>query len=173
MELLDLYNKERELTDLKISRGVKIPKGYYRLVVHICIFNKDGKMLIQKRNPNKKWGNKWDISVGGCVSSGETSAVAAKRELEEELGIKMDLTNTRCNFTFHFDEGFDDVFLINVDDLDLSKLKLQETEVIDVSWASEEKILEMIKNNEFIEYYSSYIKLLFEFRNAIDMYSEK
>ena len=39
MEILDLYNKDKELTNLKISRGVKVPLGYYRLVVHICIFN--------------------------------------------------------------------------------------------------------------------------------------
>ena len=172
MELLDLYNKERKLTNLQISRGVKVPKGYYRLVIHVCIFNKEGKMLIQKRNPNKKWGNKWDISVGGCVAAGETSDVAAMREIKEELGLDFDLLNKRCNFTFHFDGGFDDIYLINVDDIDLSTLKLQPSEVIDVKWASEDEIIEMNRSGEFIVYYESYIRLLFEFKDAIDMYDE-
>ena len=83
-----------------------------------------------------------------------------------------DTTQDSFNFTFTFEDGFDDVYLINVDDIDLSTLKLQESEVLDVSWASMEEILDMIKNDEFIMYYESYIKLLFEFRNAIDMYSE-
>ena len=52
MELLDLYTKERILTNVQISRGVRVPKGYYRLVVHVCIFNDKNEMLIQKRNPN-------------------------------------------------------------------------------------------------------------------------
>ena len=172
MELLDLYNKERELTNIQISRGVKVPKGYYRLVLHICIFNKEGKMLIQKRNPNKKWGNKWDISVGGCVAVGETSNFAAMREMKEGIGFDYDLTNARCNFTFHFDGGFDDIFLINVDDLDLNSLTLQESEVVEVKWASLDEIIEMNKSGEFIIYYESYIRLLFEFRHAVDMYDE-
>ena len=172
MEIVDLYDKDKKLTNMQVSRGVKVPKGYYRLVVHMCIFNKEGKMLIQKRAPHKHWGNKWDISVGGCSIAGETSGQAATREIKEEIGLDIDLTNTRCNFTFTFEDGFDDIYLINVDDIDLSTLKLQESEVSDVSWASMDEILEMIKNDEFIMYYESYIKLLFEFRNAIDMYSE-
>lgn len=172
MELLDLYNKDKELTNLKISRGVKVPSGYYRLVVHICIFNKAGKMLIQKRHPNKKWGNKWDISVGGCVISGETSSEAATREIKEELGLSFDLSNTRCNFTFTFDDGYDDIYLINVDDIDLTTLKLQESEVIDAKWASYDEIIEMIRNGEFITYIESYIKVLFDMRTSSDMYSE-
>lgn len=173
MELCDLYDKDKRLTNMQVSRGVKVPKGYYRLVVHMCIFNKNGKMLIQKRAAHKKWGNKWDISVGGCVVAGETSGQAATREIKEEIGLDIDLTNTRCNFTFTFEDGYDDVYLINVDDIDLSSVILQESEVSDVSWASMGEILTMIKNDEFIMYYDSYIKLLFEFRNAIDMYSEQ
>ncbi len=170
MEILDLYNKDKELTNLQISRGVKVPNGYYRLVVHICIFNELGQMLIQKRHPLKKWGNKWDISVGGCVIAGETSDVAAMREMKEEIGLDIDLKDLRCNFTFTFDDGFDDIYLVNVKDLDLTKLKLQESEVIEVKWASLDDILEMSKNDEFITYYESYLKLLFEFRQASDMY---
>ena len=44
MEILDLYDKDKKITNLQISRGVKVPKGYYRLVVHICIFNNKGEM---------------------------------------------------------------------------------------------------------------------------------
>ena len=113
MEILDLYDKDKKITNLQISRGVKVPKGYYRLVVHICIFNNKGEMLIQKRASYKKWGDKWDISVGGCVSAGETSDVAAMREVKEEIGLDIDLKDKRCNFTFTFEDGFDDIYNIN------------------------------------------------------------
>lgn len=172
MELLDLYTKDRILTNLQVSRGVRVPSGYYRLVVHICIFNEEGKMLIQKRTANKKWANKWDISVGGCVTAGETSSVAATREVKEEIGLDVDLENVRCNFTFNFEDGFDDIYLLNVNNLDLSTLKLQETEVAEVKWATEDEIINMIENDEFITYYQSYIRMLFEFKNSKDMYKE-
>lgn len=63
--------------------------GYPHRVAAIYIFDKNGKLLVQKR---KKDG--WlDHSVGGHVSAGESYETAALRELEEELGIirgKMD-----------------------------------------------------------------------------------
>ena len=172
MELLDLYDENKNLTNLQISRGVKVPKGYYRLVVHICIFNEEGKMLIQKRTPNKKWPNKWDISVGGCVTARESSKLAAMREVKEEIGLDVDLSNVRCNFTFNFEDGFDDIYLLNIDNLDLTKLKLQKTEVSEVKWATCDEIIEMMKNDLFIPYYDSYIKMLFELRFSKDMYAE-
>jgi isopentenyldiphosphate isomerase len=129
-------------------------------------------MLIQKRASYKKWGDKWDISVGGCVSAGETSDVAAMREVKEEIGLDIDLKDKRCNFTFTFEDGFDDIYLVNVDDIDLSTLKLQQTEVSEVKWMTEEEILKMNETGEFIPYQESYLKLLFEFRNAVDMYGE-
>ena len=172
MELLDLYTKDKEKTNLIIQRGDKVPEGYYRLVVHICIFNEEGKMLIQQRTPNKKWGNKWDISVGGCVSSGENSSLAAHREVQEELGLNIDFSNKRCNFTFNFDEGFDDIFLVTINNLELSTLSLQPTEVQAVKWATRDEIIQMIRSDDFISYYESYINLLFEFQNAPDLYQE-
>lgn len=172
MELLDLYTKERILTNVQISRGVRVPKGYYRLVVHVCIFNEKGEMLIQKRTPNKKWANKWDISVGGCVTAGETSNLSAEREIKEEIGLDVDLSDVRCNFTFNFEDGFDDIYLLNINNLDITKLKLQASEVSEVKWATEEEIIKMIDNDEFITYYHSYIRMLFEFRHSNDMYQE-
>ena len=39
MEIWDLYDVDRKITDKKMIRGEKTPEGYYRLVVGICIFN--------------------------------------------------------------------------------------------------------------------------------------
>ena len=57
MEVWDLYNKDRIKTDSTMIRGDKVPDNYYRIVVHVCIFN-DDKMLIQQRQSFKeKWPN--------------------------------------------------------------------------------------------------------------------
>lgn len=46
------------------------------------------------------------------------------RELEEEIGLKLDLSNTRPHLTVNFDEGFDDIYLVEAD-IDLDELTLQ------------------------------------------------
>ena len=86
MELFDLYTAEREKTGRTMVRGEPVPEGFYRLVVHVCVFDPQGRMLIQQRQPFKKgWSNLWDISVGGSAVAGDTSRTAAERETREDL----------------------------------------------------------------------------------------
>ncbi|MDI6744431.1 MAG: NUDIX domain-containing protein [Thermodesulfovibrionales bacterium] len=57
-------------------------------VVHVLVFNKKGELFLQKRSETKDVApDKWDTSVGGHVNPGEDLLNAAKREMEEELGI--------------------------------------------------------------------------------------
>lgn len=171
MELLDLYDVNRNKTNLIIKRGDPVPSGYYRLVVHVCIFNQRNEMLIQQRTENKKWPNKWDITAGGCVSSNYDSQSTMSKELKEELGIDFDFSKIRPVFTFNFDEGFDDFYLIK-QDIKLSSLILQKEEVKDARWATMDEILELIKNNEFITYSEELIRLLFQIKDTLDIYTE-
>ena len=62
MELWDVYNSDRTKSGKTMVRGEKAEKDAYRLVVHACIFNTKGEMLIQQRQPFKSgWSNMWDI----------------------------------------------------------------------------------------------------------------
>lgn len=165
MELWDLYTKDREKLEETMQRGAPHPVGKYRLVVHIAIFNSRGQMLIQQRQADKfGWPNMWDISASGSVISGETTSMAAERELFEELGLSVSFADRRPALTIHFPDGFGDVFLLE-QDLDPAKLVLQEEEVQAVRWADEEEILDMIENDRFIPYQSHFIGLLFYLRN--------
>jgi len=165
MELFDLFDKDRKPTGEIMERGTPVPKDRYRQVVHIVIFNKNGKMLIQQRQSFKKlWPSKWDITVGGSVISGEKSYQGAERELFEEIGVKVDFSNIRPVFTANFDGGFDDFYIINLD-LDINDLTLQEEEVQDAKWASYEDVKNLIKNDMFITYHNGVIDLLFSLQN--------
>lgn len=102
MEIWDLYTKDRIKTEETMVRGEKITKGFYRLVVHVCIFNSRGEMLIQQRQPFKSsWSNMWDITVGGSAISGDTSQSAAEREVYEEIGYKLSLDGIRPALTIN------------------------------------------------------------------------
>ena len=125
MELWDVYDMDRNKMNRTMVRGEAFNDGDYHLVVHVCIFNSKGEMLIQQRQPFKEgWPNMWDISVGGSAIQGDSSQTAAEREVLEELGIKLDLQGVRPHFTINFDRGFDDIYLVEKD-ISLCQLKLE------------------------------------------------
>lgn len=165
MEMLDLFDVNRLPLNKHIVRGEKCPPNEYRQIVHVCIFNDKNEMLIQQRQASKKtWPNYWDISVGGCSIAGEVSSVSAARELFEELGIKYDFSSMRPQLTINFTEGFDDIYLINLN-INLSDCVLQSKEVQSVAWASREKIKDMIADESFMPYVPSFVDSLFDLKN--------
>lgn len=165
MEIFDLYNADRIPLGETAERGLPIPQNRFRLVVHVCIFNSKGEMLIQQRQPFKEgWPNYWDVSLGGSAVHGENSIAAAHRETLEELGLDVSFEGLRPVLTVHFDHGFDDIYALCID-VDISALKLQYEEVQGVKWASEQEIVSMIADGRFIPYHEQLISLLFFMRN--------
>ena len=162
MELWDIYDEHRRKTGKTMVRGNSIENGNYHLVVHVCIFNSKNQMLIQQRQPFKEgWSNLWDVSVGGSAIQGDNSQTAAEREVLEEIGYQIDLSNIRPHLTINFNGGFDDIYLIEKE-IDLTTLQLQYEEVQQVKWANKKKVLELLEDKQFIPYYKSLIELLFD-----------
>ena len=165
MELWDLYDRDRQLLGRTMARGEKQPEGTCHLVVHICLFNSRGEMLIQQRQSFKSgWSNFWDLTVGGSAVAGESSRTAAEREVREELGLSLSLKGVRPALTVHFDQGFDDVYVLERE-VDPAGLTLQSEEVQAVRWASLPEIMEMVRAGAFIPYHESLLELLFILRN--------
>ncbi|MEX1376764.1 MAG: NUDIX domain-containing protein [Eubacteriales bacterium] len=166
MEIWDIYDINMQKTGKTTKRGERLKENEYHLVVCVCIFNKDGEMLIQQRQKDKiGWPNRWDLSAAGSVVHGEDSRSAIQRELKEELGIDIVFSSLRPILTVNFSRGFTDYYCIEKD-VDINSLKLQKEEVQNVKWADKETILNMIDKEEFIPYYKSLIYCLFEMRNS-------
>ena len=167
MEYWDIYDSNRNKTGRHMVRGEGMAPGEFHLVIHICIFNREGKMLIQQRQPFKEgYSNLWDVTVVGSAVEGDDSRMAAERELFEELGLKLDLEGIRPHMTVNFQRGFDDIYLLERE-VDLSGLRLQPEEVQAVRWATEEEILQMIGEGTFIPYYPELIKTFFAMRGSL------
>ena len=139
-ELWDIYTKDRVKTGRLHRRGERMQDGEYHMVIHVCIFNSRNELLIQQRQPFKKgWSNMWDITVGGSALQGESSSQAAEREVFEEIGLKL-----------------------LEQEVDLEGLRLQEEEVLAVSWASKEVVMQMQEQGTMIPYW--FLDRLFEVR---------
>ena len=126
--------------------------------------NSNGEFLIQKRTPNKKnFPNMWS-QTGGGVDEGETTLQAALRECREELGIDINLNKTELLLSFKRKYDFVDVWLVR-DDIDITKLVLQEDEVADVKWATVDEIRDLMKTDKLAKSIDVYFDF---FLNLID-----
>lgn len=172
MELWDLYDKNRNYTGKGKERGERFEPDEYHIVIHLCIFNTQGYMLIQQRQPFKKgWPGLWDITVGGSAMHLEDSQSCAERETFEEIGYKVDLSDQRPFLTVHFQYGFDDYYIVQAD-VDIKDLVLQEEEVAKVKWADKEEILTLLDKDQFVPYHKSLINLLFDLSNRRGAHSK-
>ena len=164
MEIWDVYDENRIKTGRTMVRGEPVKDGDYHLVVHVCVFNSEGKMLIQQRQSFKEgWSNMWDITAGGSAVAGDSSRTAAEREVMEEIGIEIDLHGVHPKLTINHEVCFDDIYVITKD-VDISALKLQYEEVQAVKWADAEEIKSMIAEEKFVPYHPAFIDILFHFR---------
>lgn len=165
MEIFDLYDINRLKTGETMIRGTEVPKNRYRVVVHVIVFNSEGKMLIQQRAGDRpSHPNKWDFSVGGSVVAGESSGAGAERELFEEIGLRLNLSNVLPNFTINFEKGFNDFYIINYD-IDEKEINFQREEIQAVKWADKDVIISLIRSGDFIEYRESLVEFLFSFKD--------
>lgn len=166
-ELWDVYDIDRVKTGRTTVRGEPMRAGDMHLVIHVCIFNSEGRMLIQQRQTRKTWGEYWDVTVGGSAVSGENSRRAAQREVKEEIGLDIDFSHLRPVFTHNFENGFDDFYLIEKD-VDINALSLQAEEVKAVKWASFDEIMKLMDEGRFIPFYKSFVQSLFDLCGKVD-----
>ena len=126
-------------------------KGILHKAISIIIFNKDGKMLLQQRAFTKyHWAGIWSNTCCSHPRSGESFEDAAKRRLQEELGITTPLKKefpfiykakdeksglTEHEFDWVFTGTFDGDFLFNHD------------EINEVKWVTKEELLQDMKDN--------------------------
>ena len=68
--------------------------------------------------------------------------------------------------TVNYEGGFDDFYLVVRDDLRTETLTLQEEEVADVRWASEEEVLSLLAEGRFLPYPASFLRFVYEMRDT-------
>ncbi|HLT32739.1 MAG TPA: NUDIX domain-containing protein [Aquaticitalea sp.] len=89
-ELIDILTEEGKPTGLNVPKSEIHTKGHYHNTVHIWFYTRNQEILLAQRAAAKLiCPLLWDVSVAGHVDSGETIESAAIREIEEEIGFKL------------------------------------------------------------------------------------
>ena len=154
MERLDAYLCQHQKTGHVVCRDdyKSLFPGEVLKVVHLCIFNSRGEMLIQRCQLHKdRYPGMWDLSAGGFVQSGETVNDAVLREAHEELGIQLAPESIRYIMTVPFSFVLDEFFAVQAD-CEIDDLVLQEEEVLEAKWVTHEEVLQMYKEGKFVDY---------------------
>lgn len=107
---------------------------------YILVFSGKGELFVQRRTQTKDvYPGYLDPAAGGVVLAGEEYAEAARRELEEELGIRgVELTR---HFDFHHRDPFIDVWGRVYSCIWDGPIVLQEEEVAGGFWVLPETFL--------------------------------
>ena len=160
-ELFDLYDRNLKPLNKTHIRNEPLKKGEFHFIATVLSVNKEGKILITKRHPNKDYGGMWEIS-GGSVIAGETPLEGAKRELFEETGLKAEINEllymgqiirekSGCIHNFYLYRG----------DFSEKDITLQETETVDFKIVTADEIYKMAKSVEFLDFSYNRIKAVY------------
>lgn len=163
MEVWDIYNKDRTKTNRTILRSETLQDGEFHLVVHIWPINSKQEFLIQKRTDSLSWMPGLWATTGGSAISGEDSITAAIRETKEEIGLEILPEKIKCIFSETRKNDHTDVYLVFTNN-PISEFSFDTNEVTRIEWASSSTILEMVKDNLFINYGDEYFRKLFSSR---------
>lgn len=90
-------------------------------VVHLHVIDRDGRILLQRRSPDKDiQPGRWDTAVGGHVDYGESVRDALMRESREELGIDASAAVAVTHYVFQSqrEREYVNTFFLRVDDDD-------------------------------------------------------
>ncbi|WP_299536327.1 NUDIX domain-containing protein [Ulvibacterium sp.] len=137
-ELIDILDDMGNPTGKTAMKSVAHAKGWFHPTIHVWLYTKDGRILIQQRGKDKDTHPLlWDVSVAGHIGAGEVIEASAIREVEEEIGLSIserDLEKIGVFSSIHkhredlIDCEFHHTFLCELK-LPLENLKKQESEV--------------------------------------------
>ena len=162
-ELLDIVNEKNEII-FQEMKSITLKKGLWHRTAAICLINNKNQILLQKRAKNKILSpNLWDISVAGHIQAGEEPIQCAIREIEEEIGLQVNLqdliffnifksskeniSNNNSNNNSLISNEFKYLYLLNTQIEDSSVFKIQEEEIQELKFIDVKEFEIELKEN--------------------------
>ena len=117
-----------------------------------CLFDEDGRVLLQRRGDCNKWG-----FPGGAIELGETPEEAAVREFREETGLDIKVSDiigiyTDCNQKLPNGDRFQSILIVYRAETVGGQLKCDNTETLELRFFDLDEIPELFcKQHEDIK----------------------
>lgn len=143
-------------------------RGLLHRAFSVFIFDKDGRLLLQRRSMNKYHAEgKWANTVCGHPFAGETNMEAAQRRLHEELGIHQNLTPlTNIYYRQEIGGGMIEHEYVHVFHglYDNSDIRPDPCEVCETKWARPEDIrAEVLKDDSaYAAWFNHYVREFYD-----------
>lgn len=174
-ELIDILDANGNATGTTALKSKAHQLGLFHATVHIWLYTKSGEILLQQRGQNKvTYPLLWDVSVAGHIGAGEKIEVSAIREIDEEIGLKVQEQDLEKIGVFKsmqkhhqtlIDNEFHHTFLCELK-IPLHLLQKQESEVADlklIAMANFEKIIKTEKSFiKYVPHTNAYYKAIIE-----------
>lgn len=155
MELLDIYDEFGNHIGTE-DRSIVHKDALWHKTVHCWLYNKDGYVYFQRR---KEEGTLY-TTASGHIQAGESVKEGFGREIEEELGYKINYENAELVGVVNFvldrenkdesmfrDRAFANVYVCEFDD-DASKFKYDPNEVSALVLVSAKEALDLFTREE-------------------------
>jgi isopentenyldiphosphate isomerase len=116
-------------------------RGLIGRCTFIFLFNSQGELCVHRRTLSKAlYPGFWDTAAGGMVAAGESYAISAARELEEELGVAgVELVE---HDHFYFEQDDSRLWCKSYSGVWDGPLRLQPEEVMEARFLSIETVLQ-------------------------------
>jgi len=147
-EYWDIYDANRKLTGKIIKRGESFGENEFYVCCEVWIINSKNQILVTQRHPDKKAGGLWEFTGGG-VLAGETTRLAAAREVKEELGICLNESELELYEVYKHKNYFMDIYVVRKDIKD-EEIKLDTKEVIDWMWLLKSEMEQFIEAGKMV-----------------------
>lgn len=178
MELVDIYDEKDNYLGYCVDRKEAHDKNLWHHHAEAWIMNYEGKVLLEQRAFTKaKNPGKW-CKPGGHVNAGETCEQAIKREVYEEIGLKVNDNQIEMVEIFKSvkpNEHYFNYEYILFTDMKENEFILQKDEVNAVKYYTIEEMEEIRKmnNKDYTfcnwgeEGFNKHIRLLKEYRQKL------
>lgn len=151
VELIEIVDEEGNYTGKILPREEIHNRNFLYNEVACFVINDNKEILLEKRSPNKRYSpNKYGLTAGHVIA-GESLKTALVREIEEEIGIKVneeDLTpigekeytreETNSHITYFY------YIKLNLQENDFT---IQEEELTEVKWFKIEDIKKLVASD--------------------------
>ena len=158
-ELLDIVNNEDIVTGREMRSTVH-QLGLQHRGVHVFLFTRDGKMLIQKRSADRAASpSALDCSVSEHVKAGESYLDAAMRGMKEEMGVTGIEINPLVTFRMNYGLNDNEISRLYEGIVEPEKVKFGPVEIEEIGYYSIDELQTMM-SDENIKFCSWFVQIL-------------